>query len=74
MKYSGTASMAIYDTFGRFMFEHLFETSQGEMIIPEASPYDLKVAETFPYGIYVLVVSVGGDRLSRKLLVVTDNQ
>jgi len=74
MKYSGTASMAIYDTFGRFMFEHLFETSQGEMIIPEADPYDLKIAETFPYGIYILVVSVGGDRLSRKMLVVTDNQ
>jgi hypothetical protein len=72
MKYGGTASMAIYDTFGRFMFEHLFETSQGEMIIPEADPYDIVVAQDFPYGIYILVVSVGGDRLSRKFMVVTD--
>jgi hypothetical protein len=73
MKYGGTASMAIYDTFGRFMFEHLFETSQGNMVIPEADPYDIVEAQNFPYGVYVLVVSVGGERLSRKFVVVTDN-
>ena len=74
MKYGGTASMAIYDTFGRFMFEHRFETSQGGMIIPEADPYDIDVASTFPYGIYVLIVSVGGDRLSKKFVVAIDEK
>ena len=74
MKYSGTASMAIYDTFGRFMFEHLFETSQGGMVIPEADPYDIVEAQSFPYGMYVLVVSVGGERLSRKFMVVTEDE
>ena len=74
MKSSGTASVAIYDTFGRVMFEHRFDASQGGMIIPEADPYDLVVAQTFPYGIYVIVVSVGGDRMSDKFAVVMDNE
>jgi hypothetical protein len=73
MKYGGTASMAIYDSFGRFMFEKRFDASQTEMVIPEADPYDIVEAQGFPYGIYVLVVSVGGDRLSRKFMVVTDS-
>jgi len=73
MKSGGTASMAIYDTFGRFMFERLFEATQGDMIIPEADPYDIVEAQSFPYGIYILVVSVGGDRLSKKFMVVTED-
>jgi len=72
MKYSGTASMAIYDYFGRFMLEKLFNASAGEMVIPEADPYDIQEAQDFRRGIYILVVSVGGDRLSRKFMVVTE--
>jgi hypothetical protein len=72
MKYSGSATLTIYNNFGKLMLRHLFETSGTEQVIPAADPYDLDDVQTFPRGIYILVVTVGGDEKFRKMVRVTE--
>jgi hypothetical protein len=72
MKYSGTATLTIYNDFGKLMYKRLFSTSTGDSVIPDADPYDLSVAQTFPRGIYIVIVTVNGDKKYRKILRVTE--
>lgn len=71
MKYAGTATLSIYNNFGKLMTEKLFQTSLSEEIIPDADPYDLYEVLAFPRGVYILIVTVNGDKKFRKLLRVT---
>ena len=72
MKYAGNATLSIYNAFGNLMFEKLFSTSVPNAIMPSANPYDLFEAQSFPRGIYNVIVTVGGERKVRKFLRVTE--
>ena len=72
MKYAGTATLTIYNDFGKLMFKRLFATSTGGQIINAANPYELYEVQAFPRGIYIVVVTVNGDKNYRKLIRVTE--
>lgn len=72
MKYTGNATLSIYNAFGNLMFEKLFSTGIPNAIMPSANPYDLFEAQSFPRGIYNVIVTVGGERKVRKFLRVTE--
>jgi len=71
MKYPGTATLTIYNNFGKLMLEKRFDTSATEQIINEANPYDLYEVQAFPRGLYILVVTVNGNKKYKKLMRVT---
>lgn len=71
-KEPGTATMLIYDVYGKLMFEHLFETSLSNAIIPEANPYELYAVQNFPRGLYLLTVTFNGLRETTKLLKIEE--
>jgi hypothetical protein len=68
MRQPGTATVIIYSSFGRTMFQLLFSTNRYNEKIPTANPYSLIEPQAFPKGIYILVVSVGGERKYRKFI------
>ncbi len=72
MKYPGTASLTIYNNFGKLMLQRRFETSLPEQVINDANPYDLYEVQTFPRGIYILIVTVNGNKKYRKIIRVTE--
>jgi hypothetical protein len=72
MRNPGTASLVIYNAFGRLMFQRLFSTSLSNAIIPDADPFELYEAQTFPRGVYVLVVVVNGRQKAIKFLKVQE--
>ncbi|CAN5472283.1 hypothetical protein BH11BAC1_BH11BAC1_26890 [soil metagenome] len=72
MKYPGTATLTIYNDFGKLMLKHLFSNSLSGKIIPSANPYDLDDTQTFPRGLYILIVTVGGEKKYKKILRVTE--
>lgn len=72
MKYPGTASLTIYNDFGKLMLQRRFETSLPEQVINDANPYDLYEVQTFPRGIYILIVTVNGNKKYRKIIRVTE--
>jgi len=72
MKYPGSAELTIYNDFGKLMFEKLFEATASEQMINEANPYELYPVEVFQRGLYILVVTVNGNRKYRKILRVTE--
>ena len=71
MKYAGTASLTIYNTFGKLMLSKRFENSLPGQIIDEANPYDLYEVQLFDRGLYIVIVTVNGNKKYRKLLRVT---
>jgi hypothetical protein len=72
MKYAGTATLSIYNDFGRLMFTRRFTTSKTGQIIDDANPYNLYEVAAFPRGIYMVIVSVGGEKLYRKIIRASD--
>ena len=54
------------------MLKHLFSTSLTEQVITEANPYDLYEVQAFPRGLYILIVTVNGNKKYKKILRVTD--
>jgi hypothetical protein len=72
MRQPGSATLAIFNAFGRKMLEKLFYTNLQNAIIPETDPYDLFEAQTFPRGLYLLTVIVNGKQKVRKFLQVTE--
>ena len=72
MKYAGTATVTIYSSFGKLMFTKLFATSSPGQIMPEANPYDLDEVDFFPRGIYLLIVTVNGEKKYRKIIRATE--
>lgn len=72
MKYPGTATLTIYNDFGKLMLERLFQTSLPEQVISDANPYDLYEVQTFRRGIYLLIVTVNGNKKYRKIIRVTE--
>jgi hypothetical protein len=72
MRQPGSATLLIYNAFGRLMFERLFSTSLANSIIPDANPYNLYDAQTFPRGIYLLIVVSGGEQKVSKFLKVQE--
>ena len=72
MKYAGTASLTIFNDFGKLMFEKNFQSGLSNDFVPGAHPYELKEAQTLPRGIYLVIVTVGGNRKYRKIIRVTE--
>ncbi len=72
MKYPANAVLTIFNAFGKLMLTHNFVGSLSEQIIPEANPYELFEAQVFNRGIYILIVTVNGNRKYRKLMCVTE--
>jgi hypothetical protein len=72
MRNPGSASLLIYNAFGRKMFERLFSTALANAIVPEADPFDLDEAQSFPRGLYLLIVTVNGEQKVRKFLNVKE--
>lgn len=72
MKYPGSATLTIYNNFGKLMLKKLFATSLPEQVIENANPYDLYEVQAFPRGVYVVIVTVNGDKKYRKILRVTE--
>ena len=70
MKKPGTATVLIYNVFGKLMFEKLFNTSLSNAKIPSAGdpPYSLTEPQTFPKGIYILMVTVNSEKHYRKFI------
>jgi hypothetical protein len=72
MRNPGSASLVIYNAFGRKMYERLFSTSLSNAVIPEANPFDLNEAQSFPRGLYLVIVTVNDEQKVRKLLKVQE--
>jgi hypothetical protein len=72
MKYPGSATLTIYNDFGKLMLSRRFEASIGGQVISGVNPYDLDDAQTFPRGIYIVIVTVNGNKKYKKILRVTD--
>ncbi len=72
MKYPGSATLTIYNSFGTLMYKRLFETSLPEQVIQDANPYEIYQLQTFRRGIYVLIVTVGGNKKVRKIIRITE--
>ena len=68
MKHSGSVSLQIYSAFGRLILEQTFSNSSNTPgKISEANPYYLNMRD-FQKGIYILLVSLGGDKKTRKII------
>jgi len=74
MKFPGTATVTIYSSMGRLLFEKLFSNDQSFGLIHNADPYYLKEAQTFPRDVYLLVVTVNGIRKSLKFIKVDNGK
>jgi hypothetical protein len=72
MRTPGTASLVIYNAFGRLMFQRLFSTSLSNTMIPDADPFELYEAQVFPRGVYMLIVVVNGRQKVLKFLKVQE--
>jgi hypothetical protein len=70
MGITGTVSVQIYSAFGRIMFEKDFPKSifSGMKKSDRIIKYDLREPETFPKGVYLLIVSIGGERKHKKFI------
>ena len=67
MKQAGTATMYIFDTFGRLKYQRLYSVYDPSVIKSEEIP-----AETFDMGIYLMIVIAGGEKQSIKFAKVID--
>jgi hypothetical protein len=67
MKQAGSATMYIFDTFGRLKYQRLYTIYDPSVIRSEEIP-----AENFDLGIYVLVVIAGGEKQTIKFAKVID--
>jgi hypothetical protein len=72
MKYPGTASLTIFNAFGNLMYEMNFSTGLSFDFVPAANPYELYEAQTFPRGIYIVIVTVNGNKKYRKIIRATE--
>jgi hypothetical protein len=72
MKYAGTASLTIYNDFGKLMFEKNFASGLSNDFVPGANPYEMYEAQTFPRGMYIVVVTVHGEKKYRKIMRITE--
>lgn len=72
MRNPGSATLLIYNAYGRLMFERLFYTNLANEIVPEANPFDLQEAQSFPRGVYLLTVLVGGKQKVVRFLKVQE--
>lgn len=67
MKQAGSATMYIFDDFGRLKYQRLYTVYDPSVIRSEEVP-----AETFDMGIYILVVVAGGEKQAIKFAKVVD--
>jgi hypothetical protein len=72
MRQPGTATLLIYNVFGRLMLQRLFSTSLSNAIIPETESFNLNDAQSFPRGMYLAIVVVNGEQKVRKFLKVQE--
>lgn len=75
VKYSGSASVQIYNVFGKIMYEQVFVATRDDVFLPGnllrgTSPEYLEITETasFQKGIYIVVVSSYGQIKSEKIV------
>jgi len=71
MQQPGSATVAIYNSFGRLMYTKLFTNDQQTPgVISTADRYPLYEAQAYPTGIYILMVTVLGKQQVRKFIVI----